>query len=475
MDGVGNRTSVVDDGKVTTYTTNSLNEYVYGNNQRLLYDLNGNMTSDRNLQMFYDHNNMLVEIRTRQYVFHQRFDAIGRRLMVQFSDGLTETRYFWYDGQQVIYEEVSGLTEPYKYVWGNGIDEALLRFGNGDIWYLDNQLGSVMGLTDSTGQIVERYSYDVYGAVTAYDAAGQQISMTNYDNRYLFTGREYNWHTGLYHYRARTYHPVLGRFLSRDLRSCTPGYKYGALNPARVIDPSGLQGQEKEVLKEEDLKRLLEKWKVLEPVSILSVARGFGALVNTRLRMYSIPPHVITESTPHRLKGEAALVTIGQKRVDWASWKVRCLFADAQAGTIFSAERTLGFSAGAGLFSVGAIWDFGGYVAAHFEVGAFLAFGVKVGPGKGGLRLPCFGITVEIRWQKIVRGVMGAVKRVWNAVKVWWEQSFKVKERAKEERPPVGPYVYERPTAVALERVLTATYDPIAGPPVDIYGMPIQQ
>ena len=239
MDGVGNRTSVVDDGKVTTYATNSVNEYVYVDNQRLSYDQNGNMTSDGNLRMFYDHNNMLVEIRTPEYIFHGRFDAIGRRLMVQFSDGLTETCYFWYDGQQVICEEVSGLTEPYRYVWGNGIDEALLRFGNGDIWYLDNQLGSVMALTDSSGQIVERYSYDVYGAVTAYDSSGQQISVTNYDNRYLFTGREYNWQTKLYHYRARTYHPYLGRFTSHDFGMLC-SYEYVGSSPTSYVDPLGL-------------------------------------------------------------------------------------------------------------------------------------------------------------------------------------------------------------------------------------------
>ena len=151
--------------------------------------------------------------------------------MVQFSDGLMETRYFWHDGQQVVYEEVSGLTEPYRYVWGNGIDEALLRFGNGDIWYLDNQLGSVMALTNDAGQLIERYGYDVYGAVTVYDATGQQIDMTNYDNRYLFTGREYNWHTGLYHYRARTYHPYLGRFLSRDPSR-------GVIDPRYVLTPT---------------------------------------------------------------------------------------------------------------------------------------------------------------------------------------------------------------------------------------------
>ena len=174
---------------------------------------------------------------------HQRFDATGCRLMVQFSDGLTETRYLWHDGQQVVYEEVSGLTEPYRYVWGNGIDEALVRFGNGGIWYLDNQLGSVMGLTDSSGQIVERYSYDVYGAVTAYDSSGQQIPVTNYDNRYLFTGREYNWHTGLYHYRARTYHPYLGRFLSRDrfvLRGGWTNYQYADDCPTVKTDAYGL-------------------------------------------------------------------------------------------------------------------------------------------------------------------------------------------------------------------------------------------
>ena len=258
MDGVGNRTSVVDDGKVTTYATNSVNEHVYVDNQRLMYDRNGNMTSDGNLQMFYDHNNMLVEIKTPEYIFHQRFDAIGRRLMVQFTDGLTETRYFWHDGQQVVYEEVSGLTEPYRYVWGNGIDEALVRFGNGDIWYLDNQLGSVMALTNDAGQVIESYSYDVYGAVTAYDAAGQQISMTNYDNRYLSTGREYNWHTGLYHYRARTYHPYLGRFLSRDplpeggvcvseesahVHEDVLDYLYAGSRPVNLVDNMGLHPQ----------------------------------------------------------------------------------------------------------------------------------------------------------------------------------------------------------------------------------------
>jgi len=172
--------------------------------------------------------------------------------------GLTTHRStFWYDGQQVIYEEVTDLAEAYRCVWGNGTDEALVRLGNGDIWYLDNQLGSVMALSDSSGQVIESYSYDVYGAVTVYDATGQQIDMTNYDNRYLFTSREYNWHTGLYHYRARTYHPYLGRFLSRDHlyeREVDPTlYSYCQHNPILLTDPFGFSPEIREYVDCEEL------------------------------------------------------------------------------------------------------------------------------------------------------------------------------------------------------------------------------
>ena len=164
----------------------------------------------------------------------------------------------WHDGQQVIYEEVSGLAEAYRYVWGNGIDEALLRFGNGDIWYLDNQLGSVTALMNDAGQVIESYSYDVYGAVTAYDSSGQRIPVTNYDNRYLFTGREYNWRTGLYHYRARTYHPYLGHFLSRDPAEILL-YDYVRCAPTVATDPTGLWWMRHEPLTKEPLRKVAEK------------------------------------------------------------------------------------------------------------------------------------------------------------------------------------------------------------------------
>ncbi|HEX8913938.1 MAG TPA: RHS repeat-associated core domain-containing protein, partial [Humisphaera sp.] len=57
------------------------------------------------------------------------------------------------------------------------------------------------------------------------------------------TGREYDPETGLYYYRARYYHPDLGRFLNRDPLLYDAGdlnlYAYCAGNPATRTDPDG--------------------------------------------------------------------------------------------------------------------------------------------------------------------------------------------------------------------------------------------
>ena len=54
-----------------------------------------------------------------------------------------------------------------------------------------NPLGSVTSLTDSTGELVFRYDYDVYGAPSGYSAAGNPAGF--YERPYVnafFTVRE---------------------------------------------------------------------------------------------------------------------------------------------------------------------------------------------------------------------------------------------------------------------------------------------
>ncbi|MBI2139066.1 RHS repeat-associated core domain-containing protein, partial [Candidatus Woesearchaeota archaeon] len=104
-------------------------------------------------------------------------------------------------------------------------------------YYFHDGLGSVTDLAKSTGELVESYSYDVYGAPSSSSTVG---------NPYLFTGREYDQETGLYYYRARYYAPSIGRFLQRDPLKYLPDinfYRYVYNNPTNWIDPLGLEAK----------------------------------------------------------------------------------------------------------------------------------------------------------------------------------------------------------------------------------------
>ncbi|MHC4498163.1 MAG: RHS repeat domain-containing protein [Planctomycetota bacterium] len=66
-----------------------------------------------------------------------------------------------------------------------------------------------MAITDSFGNVVERYDYGDYGEPNIILSSG-------IGNPYFFNGRRFDDETGLYYYRTRYLDPVAGRFTSRD-------------------------------------------------------------------------------------------------------------------------------------------------------------------------------------------------------------------------------------------------------------------
>jgi len=154
------------------------------------------------------------------------YDALGRCVKRTLSGG--PTTYYVYDGDKPIVEYDSSGASAGVNVYGKGVDEVLERVaigadGQWHTYYLhQNHEGSVTLLTDTSGNVIESYKYDAYGAPAMYNAAGAQIASTAYNNRFLFTGREYaatyrstytNAAFNFYEYRARAYHPSLGRFM----------------------------------------------------------------------------------------------------------------------------------------------------------------------------------------------------------------------------------------------------------------------
>ena len=132
------------------------------------------------------------------------------------------------------------------------IDESAHRRSDAEVnsgawfYYQDDHEGSVTHLTDSSGSILERYTYDAFGKPTILSALNTQLSTSAYGNRFMFTGREYVEKFGIYEYRNRAYHPGLGRFMSEDPKGFDAGdnnfFRYVGNDPLDRVDPMGLSG-----------------------------------------------------------------------------------------------------------------------------------------------------------------------------------------------------------------------------------------
>ena len=123
-----------------------------------------------------------------------------------------------------------------SYVQANGAQEAI-ESGNTTSYPLTDALGSVRGVTDSSGTLTGTTDYDAFGAVRSQTGTSLALG---------YTGQLTDPSTGFIDLRARQLDPTLGRFLSADtVQPNAPGtqgynlYAYTANNPTTWVDPSG--------------------------------------------------------------------------------------------------------------------------------------------------------------------------------------------------------------------------------------------
>jgi YD repeat-containing protein len=152
--------------------------------------------------------NQLIEVLENETtVATFEYDPLGRR--VEKVAGATTTT-FTYDGVDIL-REVAGAATIY-YVHGPDIDEPLAKEVSATTtYYHADALGSILKITDSTGDVTHEYRYDPFGRIELGASQGG----------YSFTGREWDSEVGLHFYsieRGTSTHrrPVFYRRIRSD-------------------------------------------------------------------------------------------------------------------------------------------------------------------------------------------------------------------------------------------------------------------
>jgi RHS repeat-associated protein len=250
-----------------SYSTGSDNGLTADGSYTFGYDAEGNMTSKtrvsdgENWTYAWDDRNRLTQVVEKTSggvtVTNDLFtyDVENRRIGKSVNG--TQS-WFGYDGQNSYADFNGSGSLTVRYLTGQALDSLYARFdGTNTGWYLDDTLGSVRQVVNTSGTVLDALTYDSYGQI---------LSESNSSNgdRFTYTSREWDSEIGQYYYRARNYNASKGRFISQDPEGFGAHdldlYRYVANRPQQFQDPSGREGygfQQKVI---EGLKDLLGDW-----------------------------------------------------------------------------------------------------------------------------------------------------------------------------------------------------------------------
>ncbi|MBS3146098.1 hypothetical protein J4471_00180 [Candidatus Woesearchaeota archaeon] len=125
-------------------------------------------------------------------------------------------------------------SKSFVYVKGKNVAQV----NNNEIRYVHGDLlGSTRAITDDNGNTVWSETYYPFGG---------QVSATGSDNSIKYTGKQYDYSSGLYYYGSRYMDPNLGRFISTDkadgdlkVPQSLNKYVYALNNPYAYVDSDG--------------------------------------------------------------------------------------------------------------------------------------------------------------------------------------------------------------------------------------------
>ena len=232
-DSRGNRLTSNINGTVTTYIYDNMNRIVSANGFAYRYDADGNLLEDEERTYTWTADNKVATetLKATGQTWTYGYDAIGNRIS-STTNGVTTLWTVDVNGD-ILAEYIDGVQTRNYY---QGYSLVGFEDNNSEYFFNTDLLGSVLTVTNTSGEMLNNYTYDAFGNILK---ATEGVA-----NDFKFVG-SYGLManaSGTIFVRARNYDPATGRWISMDPIGIDGGinlYEYCYGNPLLGIDIDG--------------------------------------------------------------------------------------------------------------------------------------------------------------------------------------------------------------------------------------------
>ena len=197
----GNRSSMTDNSGSTSYRYDLAGRLIQAGETSFIYDADGNLVSRRDksgeTRFVYDSEDRLVKAELPDgKAIAYGYGPFGERI---YREENGRRINYLLDGNRNLQELSQDYQTQASYFYV-GLDQPLfMTLADGKRCYFHQDvLGSILAVSDGTGEIGGRYSYDAFGNILKQHEKG-------FHQPFRYTGRPSDEATGFYDFRARFY------------------------------------------------------------------------------------------------------------------------------------------------------------------------------------------------------------------------------------------------------------------------------